>query len=406
MLPFLRDYGWTIDFSGPDPLFNSTQIETVDLDGHTCHYTRNVPLSRQCAVKKHRYSRRSPYFWLLAILQVLSHFIERLVRLDGDAYMATGLLELGRKACASNRFDLICAASPPFFFLEPAHRLALAEDLPFLVFYEDPHGARDVGQFWPSEPEAQSRVLADADCAVFASPLTRERYVQAKLVPESRSTWVTDSFPTPNQIGVLPANERRHQRQGFKLVHLGNIPAWRNIDNLLRVLSALSASQDGVTTVYLENYGFLYPEALAAVQNDPVLARLVSQKPAVSYLESHQAAASADFLLIVIGSRHTDNLPSKTFEYLVHSKPLLIAGPKGNPLQSLLADMPVGVFCDIDSYDELFAGLQALIRHRSKYIDAFTTHAAQVERFSAESVARAWTTFFDQAVESHRSRRC
>jgi glycosyltransferase involved in cell wall biosynthesis len=402
MLPYLQDSQWSIHFVGPDPAINSVLFDDVKLDGHVCRFTRNLPYSRQFAVKRNRRRRSSPMFWIYASLQVVSRCWERLFRLNENMILADGLLATGRQACAEFAFDLVCAASPPFFFLELARQLALAEDLPYLVLYDDPHAARDVGQFWPSEPEEQRRVLADADCVVFASPLTRERYVAEGLVSENQSVWVTDSYPRLSQLHSLASNDSRHPCEGTQLVHLGNLPPWRNIDNLLRVLHSFALSQGGGTPIHLSIYGFLYPEALARVNGDPLLCPLVSQMPAVSLQQSHEVAASADILLIVIGTRHADNVPSKTFEYMVHPKPLMVVGPQGNPLQNLLAEIPIGVFCNIESSDDIHAGLQALISHRSEFVDAYTTHAAEVERFSAESVAQRWISYFDQAIATHR----
>jgi glycosyltransferase involved in cell wall biosynthesis len=403
LLPYLHEAEWSIHFVGPDPAINSVLIEDVALDGHACHFTRNLPYSRQFAVRRNRQRRHSPMYWVYVVLQVCSKAWERLSKYDETALLADGLLAAGRQACAEHSFDLVAAASPPFFILEPARLLALAEDLPYLVFYEDPHGARDVGQFWPSEPEEQLRVLEAADCVVFASPLTRQRYVAAGLVSEQQSVWVTDSYPERSQLHSLPSIGRRHPSEGTQLVHLGNLPPWRNIDNLLSALHRFGApGSGGGAPVHLSIYGFLYPEALARVNGDPLLSPLVRQMPAVSHQQSHGVAASADILLIVISTRHTDNVPSKTFEYMVHPKPVMVVGPHGNPLQDLLAEIPIGVFCDIDSSDDIHAGLQNLISHRSEFVDAYTTHAAAVERFSAVFVARSWIRNFDQAIAAHR----
>jgi len=402
MLPFLHGLGWSIDFVGPDPELNSVLVENMWQDGHSFHFTRNLPYSRQFAIKRNRHRRNSLLFWLFAIIQYALSSWERLTKLDENVYLANGLFLSGRQALSENRFDLVCASSPPFFFLEQARLLALATHLPYLVLYDDPHGARNVEGFWPSEPEKQRSLLSDADCVVFASPLTRERYVEAGLVPEARSVSVTDSYPTASQINYLSTDEKSYQSNGTLLLHLGNLPPWRNIDKLLNALHRLMTENVHVNPIYFDIYGHLYPEALSRVNDDPLLAPLVRQLSTVSNVESHQLASKADILLIVIGSRHKDNLPSKMFEYMAHPKPLLVIGPKGNPLQMLLADIPIGVFCDIDSVDKICAGLKALINHREEFVNAYITHAAEIERFSAESVAKRWISYFEQAIATHQ----
>ncbi len=403
MLPFLRDLGWSIDFVGPDPELNSVLVEDLWRDGHSFHFTRNLPYSRQFAIKRNRQRKSSPLFWLFAILEFVSKSWERLIRFDANIFLSDGLFLSGRQALTENMFDLVCASSPPFFFLEQARLLARTKHLPYLVLFDDPHGARDVDKFWPSEPEKQRSLLADADCVVFASPLTRERYVEAGLVPAPRSVSVTDSYPSSTQIRNVSTDNKHRQRNGYTLLHLGNLPPWRNIDNLLNVLRSLAINKEGAAQMYLDIYGFLYPEALARVNNDPLLAPLIRQLPPVSNLQSHQIASTADLLLIVIGSRHQDNLPSKIFEYMGHPKPLLVIGPKGNPLQLLLAEIPIGIFCEIDCVDEIYSGLDKLINHRYEFVNAYTTHAASIERFSAESVAKLWISYFEQAIATHQN---
>jgi hypothetical protein len=117
---------------------------------------------------------------------------------------------------------------------------------------------------------------------------------------------------------------------------------------------------------------------------------------AVSNERSHQLAEAADAVLVLIGPRHTDNLPSKFFEYLPHATPVLVAGPAGNPLQAILEDLHKGFYCDIESSTAIFDALVALQRQAGAERDHHHHNPDAISAFAAPRVARAWGAAFDR----------
>jgi glycosyltransferase involved in cell wall biosynthesis len=120
---------------------------------------------------------------------------------------------------------------------------------------------------------------------------------------------------------------------------------------------------------------------------------------AVSHAESHTVAASADLILVIIGPRHADNQPSKFFEYLCHSKPILALGPNGNPIQAILAKLPIGIYCDISDADSIENGIHKLANNYEDYVKNFEIYHDQIAIYSASRVAEHWGYCLDSMLK-------
>ena len=406
LLPFLADGDWEFHFAGPAPWLVSRLTENLDYPSERLHYAINISPSLRFSVQKNRYARYSPAYVFFGFLQLLSRIIEKLLRHDGEAYLLRGLEKTVRRAESQWTFDLIAGKSPEFKVLNLISRITRDMNKPFLALVDDPHGARDESGFYPSQPELQREILDQSCGALFMSPLTRDRYVEAGLVSHAKSHYTTDSYPELPDLyeanrsplalkpaaGILPASS-------LKMIYLGMLPEWRPIEPFLDALHTLSQRQEASQPAYhLSIFGFVYPKAQQRITTDPRLAALIQIHPMVSYSESHWLAEDADIQLVVIGPRHIDNYPSKFFEYLAHQKPVLVLGPMENPLRDIVNNLGIGLYLDSRDTQGILDALAQLQTNYSGFKQAYKEHAQAIETYSAHYVAKHFCNILDACM--------
>ena len=394
ILPYLDDYGWELHFAGPSPSMASVLTEKVNCHPSRLHYSTNVSWSKRFSVLRNRCRNRSLLSFIYGFLQLISSRLELLLRHDPQRYTVAGLRRVVREAEAQWNYDLIAGKTPDFLVLDEVASLALEMNKPVVALIDDPHGYRNELGFTPQDPEKQQKILHQCCGAVFMSPVTRDRYVQAGLIDPDKTYAMTDSYPV--SASFYAARSGGFARRGdpirasapdddrLHLVYLGMLPEWRPIEALLTAVEAVPIS------VQIDIFGYLYPEAKQVIQANPALSRAIRINRSVSYEASHNLAEDSMGLLVVIGPRHVDNQPSKFFEYLGHCKPCLVLGPKGNPIEALIRDLEIGVYCDIGSSESIRAGIMNFYRDYCFYVEAFQRNHELIENYSAPRVARRW----------------
>lgn len=403
LFPHTQSSDWELHFAGPDPQLTSVGLEPLVCPRGHCHYSRRISASLRFATLKNRQPRYSPLYCLFGLLQLLSQRLEQALGHNAFATLEQGLTRVIERADQQLHFDLIAAKSPDFRMLELGAAIARRLHRPLLAIYDDPHGQRDALQFYPDDRERQIRVLQQACAVLFMSPLTRDRYVEQGLVEDAKTFCLTDSYPldpafylTPADAEATPAGAQR-RAAGLRLVHLGNLPEWRPIDPLLQ---ALASPGPHLPPLQFDFYGYLYPRAQALIQQLQSSSESLSIRihAAVNHQQSHHVAAAADVLLVMIGPRHLDNQPSKFFVYLGHHKPVLVIGPPGNPIQALVNDLGIGVYCDVHDHEAIRHGLHQIASHYALYQQAFSRGDGAIERFSAPAVARELLAVLDASL--------
>jgi hypothetical protein len=101
----------------------------------------------------------------------------------------------------------------------------------------------------------------------------------------------------------------------------------------------------------------------------------------------------------MIGPRHLDNQPSKFFVYLGHHKPVLVIGPPGNPIEDLVNQLGIGVFCDVRNILSIRDGLIEIAQHYDTYQSNFDRHLHAIKRYAADAVAADLLAVFDATME-------
>lgn len=403
ILPYLEKNGWEFHFAGPSPSLASVKTEIVNCPANRLHYTSKISWSRRFSVLKNRQSKHTLSFSFYAVLQLVATLLEKLVRHDSTAYLLSGISQVVRKAEAEWGYDLIAGKSPDFIILKAVSCLALELNKPLVAMVVDPHGRRDGQTFLPYAPEEQQSVLAQCCGAMFMSPMTLDRYVDAGLVRADKAYVITDSFPDSPDLyrsglsQLQPSSDqsfRDQQASKLQLVHLGMLPEWRPIDALLQAVEKCDLS------VSIDIFGYLYPTALKTIQSSSLLRSCIRCHKPVAYAESHLVAADCDVLLVVIGSRHLDNQPSKFFEYLGHNKPVFVVGPPGNPIEAIINSLGIGVYCDASDVGAIGQGLVRVASDYGKLVDSFYRSYRGIEQYSAKSVASHWSWCLDSMLNA------
>jgi len=401
ILPYMEVNGWELHFAGPSPALSSVLTERLAYPKERLHYTNNISASRQFSIRKNRNKRGSPAYFIYGFLQLLSSTIERLSGHDGSAYLNAGLLQQITAADRRWNFDLIAGKSPDFRILEAVGRLTREIDKPFVAMITDPHGHRDSTGFYPADSERQAELLAQCCGAMFMSPLTRQRYIQTGMISEEKTYALTDSYPADTTLykpghsalkPISPTGSLLPRRKCF--AHLGVLPLWRPVDTLFEAVRTYYKNSPAIELEF-NFFSYVYPQALESMQKDPQLSNSFRCFPAVDYQQSHWLAEDSDIQLVVIGPRHIDNMPSKFFEYLGHAKPVLVIGPVGNPIQSIVEELGIGIYANIEDSNSILNALNHLVNDSEQYRRSYALRHSEVSRYSSFEVAAHWSHVLD-----------
>jgi len=405
ILPYLEENGWEFHFAGPAPQLTSVLTEPVHCPPDRLHYSDHVSWSLRFSVLKNRQHKRSLAFYGYAALQLVSRAIEKLIRHNSHEYLIAGLRKSISAADSTWNFDLIAGKSPDFMILKAVAKLTRELNKPLVAMVVDPYGKRDGETFIPYEQPIQAKILEQCCGAMFMSPLTSVRYIKTGLVNPSKVYPFTDSFPSSDHlyrkgISCLPQVKALHSENSgqhpIHMVHLGMLPEWRPIETLLEAMESSSISP------FLDIFGYVYPAARQTIQSKSRLRNHIRCNKAVGYEDSHLVAEDCSALLVVIGPRHLDNQPSKFFEYLGHRKPLLVLGPPGNPIEEIVRDLGIGIYCDILNRDAISHGIEKVSIYYSQFVNAYHLNRRKIEVYSAQEVARHWANCLNKMLATSR----
>lgn len=395
LIPQLKVFGWDLNFIGPDPVNYSVKCLPDELFDSKVngHYFKYVGLKRLAPIRRRQTSRIFRPYWF--VVQVVAMALERLNLIsDFETILKKKMLVEGDSLLRSGSFDAVAGIYPKFDVLMTAYELAIKHKLPFIAIFDDPYGGRTLGGFEPADYKRQKALIDYSSKVIFASDLTRTRYIDAFNILPSRALHINDSFKQ-----VLEDDSSESECDFVvRLSHLGDLAEWRRIEPLLEAL--VEISDDSKRKISFSQYGFIYKEAENLIKSNKKLAKIVKVEGAVDYLRSHEVALISDILVVVIGELHLDNVPSKFYEYLGAKKPILLLCPRGNPAELLVKKLGIGESSLVTSASEIKAALAKILNSIDSYRDAYDENAVFINKFGVEAVSLEWANAFESVIKN------
>ena len=394
----LKELGWEVHFLGPDPNEISVRLlpRSLFMEPFIGHYIQGLNLRHLASVRRRQTKGMKNLLWV--IVQVLAVVGLKLKILDDHESKAEyHIFSKMDQDVDRLKFDLIAGIQPNFFYLSAASDLAKKYDVPFVAIFDDPYGHRSIDGFTPAKKKNQAEILNHASQVVFASHLTMIRYQQLFHLSDSKVSYISDSFIATqgNDNFVEEALLERNVNEVL-ITHLGDLSEWRPIEPLIAAIRNINAV--GKTRVSFDNFGYMYSNAKAEIKNDPDLNCCVNISSSLSYVESHKMALYTDCLLVVVGPRHVDNVPSKLYEYLSAKKPILLLSPPQNPARELIESLAIGVWADVSSRESILEALEVVILKIADFERQYKVNRDRVDKFEASRVAEIWSEKFGKAI--------
>lgn len=300
------------------------------------------------------------------------------------------LWKAGRAFFEKTRCDLIVFYSPTIFFGPLVRRLKKLWGCRAYLILRDifPQWAVDAGALRKGLPylyfkRVERRQYAVADRIGVQSPANLEYFKGQDRPLEVLYNWTSLEPPKP-------ARENYRKLWGLEgktvFFYGGNIGVAQDVDNLLRLGSALEA--DPAAALLLVGEGSELPR-LKALRRPNVLAR-----DAVSQEEYAGMVGQFDVGLISLDRNlKTQNIPGKLLSYLLAGLPTLASVNPGNDLRGLLEGAGAGLVSDNGDDAAFAANARALLDPGRRRGMGERGRALLASTFSVEAAARRLLAF-------------
>ncbi len=237
------------------------------------------------------------------------------------------------RLCRRYRPEAILTSGPP----HQVHTLGLwlkrYYKLPWIADFRDPWVAtRDlVTNSTPrdrSEARQERAVMANADLIVANAPGACARIQDAFPSTRDRMVTITNGYDPETFAGLADGDHAADEDRALVIVHPGQLYAGRDPRPLLDALRDLgTAGAPGSRPIRFDLIGELGLDLLSFDLSDEIrtrhlegVVRLVGQVP---YIQSLQAMARADILLLLDGPGRKIGVPAKVYEYIGAGRPIL-----------------------------------------------------------------------------------
>lgn len=135
------------------------------------------------------------------------------------------------------------------------------------------------------------------------------------------------------------------------ICYTGNIVDTR-AEGLYKFLDVLKHfNLSGVSLEVCGELGYNVKKRIETEYNDLIKKNILIYHGLVSVQEAIQLVERSDFGLVLVQRQHPEALTSKFFEYCCARKNVIAIGPAGD-LKNKMKQSPVGIFCELDDFDE------------------------------------------------------
>lgn len=277
-----------------------------------------------------------------------------------------GAVPAGLSLIRRYRPEIIWATQPNPTAFWVAHSLHRLTGIPWVADFRDPI-AEPKDNRWANRVcrWIERKTVYGCSRAVFTAPgaakIHAERYPD---LPADRWAVIRNGYDEPNFAGLNGTTSFRSQRNSpLRLLHSGALyPEGRDpraFFEAIRKLKKSGAIAGGGLEVVLRAPGHetYYLELI----EDAAIGDIVRLEPAVPYEEALAEICGADGLLVLQGSMHNGQIPTKIYEYMRVRRPILaLTDPQGDTAQTL-KDAGVDSIFPIDDSDAIAAGLKSFI---------------------------------------------
>jgi len=342
-------------------------------------------------------------------LQFGGRYMGWMARPDRWTSWRFGAIREGRRMIDEFKPDVIWSTYP----IATAHVIASAlhrqTGIPWIADFRDPMAQTG----YPADPLTwQSFLAIEADAAaqarycVFTTPGAACMYQQRYPNASNRMVVLENGYDEESFGSAVAATDTGNvsgaETRPLLLLHSGIVyPSERDPTQLLVALGRLK--KEG-----LLGPGDLRIRFRAPVHEDLLhdLAKthgaqdFIELKPAIAYREALAEMLAVDALLIMQGSGCNAQIPAKIYEYLRAGKPILgLTDPEGDTA-GVLRGAGLNAVARLDSADEIFQALPALVRDWRQGKTVLPKPLA-VQQASRRGRSLALVALLDQATAAH-----
>jgi hypothetical protein len=264
------------------------------------------------------------------------------------------------------------------------------------LYYRDMYGIeRD------RDLRCEAAIMREADLVVFTNEYAADLVMHKYPKPWRAKARVVGHATDGDLLGIVDQMPSTRPANGvLRLSYVGALLAdRRTLDDLLLALARLNARDELQGRLELEVIGSgSGTESARQKVFELGLEPLVTFQPPVMYLESLRVMRDSDVLVLIDARARTNVfLPSKLVDYLLADRAILgitpLAGASADLVRS--CGYPMVEPGNIDGITDAVSAL--LARHESG-VPALTAPQGALQRYSLDSVAKAFAEVLDEAI--------
>lgn len=257
-----------------------------------------------------------------------------------------------------------------------------------------------------TEQQREAAVIRQADVVVFTNEYAADLVMRKYPARYRRKSRVVPHAMDTDLIGLIgPPRASRKPGSPLRLIYVGQLFRGRRTpDTLFEALSSIhkQVPLDGRVEVEFVGEGSGRAEAQAQAKAFG-LDRVVRFRMRVPYLESLEAMAGADVLVLIDAPADINVfLPSKLADYLMVGKPVLAITPVVGPSADMVRAFGYPVVSPGDQ-KALVGALRNLMDDKSSSPMIPLQHRLEARRLDVRAVAAMFGDVIEQAIEKKKS---
>jgi glycosyltransferase involved in cell wall biosynthesis len=269
---------------------------------------------------------------------------KNLVTPDERVFWADKANTLAGKLIRQENFDLLYTTGPPFSILQCGLMLKRAnKKIPWIAEFRDP---------WTLAPylsipnphhrrianDTEKELMEKAEAVVMVTPTFGKMMQEKYPASASKVHCIPNGFDTEDFQNIA---RKPGKNEFFTIVAAGTVFGHYNMDRFLTALETLKNSRPEIYKKLVVHFQGLPDVRLNQRLLDNNMIDRCSSQGFVNHTENIRDIVNADLLILPLAEvlNSEGHIPSRTYEYLASSRPILAIIPDGD-LNNLLSDFP------------------------------------------------------------------